>query len=247
MNFWRFVVERLYIKRERKRKRRTTKRKKKRVDRSPAAQDSPEQTSRRPGEIRSCAMTLQTGRHWIALASGSGLKCSMPPRREKKSRCRGTTASADLAKECSRNHAVPLAGLIVRLHRSSAHDALLLGQIWQKDHRPIYMESGRVQRMQIHDEPDHFTLVPDARPAAPTRKRCTAASEPLLARTAEWLSEEMSDSELSARRKGIPRGRYLDFQLDLTRDFLWEHPLKAGGPQRSTILSFQKLRAETAF
>ncbi len=122
----------------------------------------------------------------------------------------------------------------------------VLGQVWQTDHRPIYMESGKVQRVQIHEEPDDFALLPDPRPATPTGRVCTAAREPLPDRTAEWLCEEMSDSELSARRKGIPRGRHIDFQLDLTRDFLWEHPLKAGGLQRSTILDCNKLQTELA-
>ena len=115
------------------------------------------------------------------------------------------------------------------------------------EREPVYMESGKMQRAEISEEPDHFTLLPDPRPAAQNRDSFSIPAESFCARTAEWLGEGMSEVELSRRRCDIPKSRYLDFQLDLTRDFIWKHPLKAGGLQRSTVLTFQTLPPEMAF
>ena len=53
--------------------------------------------------------------------------------------------------------------------------------------------------------------------------------------TAEWLEEEYDhDEEESLRQRRqrqqeeVPGGRPLDFDLGLSKDFFWPHPLKAG-------------------
>ncbi|OLP99737.1 putative ATP-dependent helicase YwqA [Symbiodinium microadriaticum] len=45
----------------------------------------------------------------------------------------------------------------------------------------------------------------------------------------------------------VPGGRPLDFDLGLSKDFFWPHPLKAGGRKgwRSTVVSMEKLPSET--
>ena len=37
------------------------------------------------------------------------------------------------------------------------------------EREPVYTESGKMQRTEISEEPDHFTLLPDPRPAAQNR------------------------------------------------------------------------------
>ncbi|CAE7543983.1 unnamed protein product [Symbiodinium necroappetens] len=47
-------------------------------------------------------------------------------------------------------------------------------------------------------------------------------------KTAEWLQEELTAIELWARREDLPKGRPLEFNLELTKDFFWRHPMKCG-------------------
>ena len=88
------------------------------------------------------------------------------------------------------------------------------------------------------------------------RARVTEREESTLLRprTAEWLEEEYDDEEeknLRQRRLrqqvAVPGGRPLEFDLGLSKDFFWPHPLKAGGRKgwRSTVVSMEKLPFET--
>ena len=64
----------------------------------------------------------------------------------------------------------------------------------------------------------------------------------LWASSAEWLQEDMGSTELWERRDVSPTSRPLDFQLDLTRDFMWKYPLAAGRrPHHNTVLKFELL------
>ncbi|CAE7207064.1 unnamed protein product [Symbiodinium sp. CCMP2592] len=125
--------------------------------------------------------------------------------------------------------------MCLQLWRVKAETAMLYHfQVWEHEGPPRYMESGRVLHSNAVDEGlDGFSFLPNPQ-------------------TAEWLqtvyandTEEMKREKRMRQDLEVPKGRPLDFQLELTKSFCWKHPLKAGRrPVRSTVLQVDHFMSE---
>ena len=102
------------------------------------------------------------------------------------------------------------------------------GQVWEDEGQPLHMESGHAQANDEFGRPRTWSFKPEMKPLSANEKeeREMRVRQQPRARTAEWLQEELTASELWARQEDLPKGRPVKFNAELTKDLL-------GSPSRN--------------